>query len=46
MFGEKDMEWLLLIFYWEMMVDSGDNMLKKENYLGKYLIFKFILIVK
>lgn len=39
MFGEKDMEWLLLIFYWEMMVDSGDNMLKKEKYLGKYLIF-------
>lgn len=39
MFGEKDMEWLLLIFYWEMMVDNGDNMLKKEKYLGKYLNF-------
>lgn len=39
MFGEKDMEWLLLIFYWEMVVDSGENMLKKENYLGKYLNF-------
>lgn len=32
-FGEKDTEWLLSILHREMMVDSGENMLKKENYL-------------
>lgn len=32
-FGEKDTEWLLSILHREMMVDSGDNMLKKEKYL-------------
>lgn len=32
-FGEKDTEWLLSILHREMMVDNGDNMLKKEKYL-------------
>lgn len=35
-FGEKDTEWLLSILHREMMVDSGDNMLQKEKYLGKH----------
>lgn len=32
-FGEKDTEWLLSILHREMMVDSSENMLKKDKYL-------------
>lgn len=34
-FGEKDTEWLLSILHREMMVDSSEEMLKKDEYLGK-----------
>ncbi|XP_062582558.1 uncharacterized protein LOC134244316 [Saccostrea cucullata] len=33
-FGEKDTEWLLSILRREMLMDTGDTMLKKENYLA------------
>lgn len=32
-FGEKDTEWLLSILHREMMVDSSEEMLKKDEYL-------------
>lgn len=32
-FGEKDTEWLLSILHREMIVDSSENMLKKDKYL-------------
>lgn len=40
-FGEKDTEWLLSILHREMMVDSSENMLKKDKYLGKQTLSNF-----
>lgn len=34
-FGEKDTEWLLSILHREMMVETTEQMLTKEKYLGK-----------
>ena len=33
-FGEKDTEWLLSILHREMMVETTEQMLTKEKYLG------------
>lgn len=33
-FGDKDTEWLMSILHREMM-ESSDEMLKKENYIGR-----------
>jgi hypothetical protein len=35
-FGDKDTEWLLSILHREMM-ESSEEMLKKENYIGRHV---------
>ena len=38
-FGEKDTEWLLSILHREMMVETTEQMLTKEKYLGNHFTY-------